>query len=98
MLLGGIDFLKFSWLLLYLDMSLLYAIGIMKSLTTATEMTCIQIDHEITLLFLLCSIISHAESTMRVLLYCTQLWLTASLKIIHMYSRLKVIYKPGVVL
>ena len=54
MLLGGIDFLKFSWLLLYLDMSLLYAIGIMKSLTTATEMTCIQI--EITLLFLLCGV------------------------------------------
>ena len=50
MLLGGIDFLKFSWLLLYLDMPLLSAIGIEKSLTTATEMTCIQI--EITLLLL----------------------------------------------
>ena len=42
MLLGGIDFLKFSWLLLYL--------GIVKSLTTATEKSCIQI--EITVLFL----------------------------------------------
>ena len=47
-LLGGIDFLKFSWVLLLLDMSLLSAIAIVKSLATATEMTCIQI--EITLL------------------------------------------------
>ena len=55
MLLGGIDFLKFSWLLLYLDMPLLSAIGIEKSLTTATEMTCIQIEITLLLLQYMCT-------------------------------------------